>query len=552
MMEAETICRLCALECQPGRCVELFDKDTGEHLFQGLVIKIRRYLRIKVHKDDGLPQQMCLVCKEKLLDFQKFSIGARRTQAKLRSKKTTAALDDAIELPAKSTSILHAILSQTQTTDAPPSSKRLGSPPPLVPLVSTSYTATDSTATDTQVEPNSEPVPNKDCGSPPAVSDSLPAVLKEEVHDSSYDDITNVTIKEEPLDTFDEEFEAHYQEEMEKVTIKEEVTDEEDLEVTLDPAIFLDRDDNSNSNTVTLTQPPDAKLLTPNTRNSAPLPGSSKDSSPQTGGITLKKISQLKNNTVRTRTRTVFLDKKNGPKPYQCAICPRGYNSDIGLQNHLWSHRKILKSSDTGNKNTNWELLTGWRKERITASNLLTYNNAMFSSEIRSDNLYQCPLCCKKINTKANLRRHLQAHKPKGKHTCQICYRVFKSEINLTRHIESHDSQELSCTHCNRVYPTNSTLRAHMISHSSERPYNCPYCDKNFKRNQDLKFHLNQHTGERPYKCAFCPKTFASSGNCFSHRKRMHPTESASEVIEDLNLNDVVLSLDAETKDAKK
>ncbi|KAJ8886201.1 hypothetical protein PR048_012410, partial [Dryococelus australis] len=38
-------------------------------------------------------------------------------------------------------------------------------------------------------------------------------------------------------------------------------------------------------------------------------------------------------------------------------------------------------------------------------------------------------------------------------------------------------------------------------------------------------FHINQHTGARPYQCPYCPKAFASSGNCFSHRKRMHPLE---------------------------
>lgn len=51
----------------------------------------------------------------------------------------------------------------------------------------------------------------------------------------------------------------------------------------------------------------------------------------------------------------------------------------------------------------------------------------------------------------------------------------------------------------------------------------CSYCQKQFKRRQDLKFHINQHTGERPYKCLSCPKAFASSGNCLTHKKRMHP-----------------------------
>lgn len=101
----------------------------------------------------------------------------------------------------------------------------------------------------------------------------------------------------------------------------------------------------------------------------------------------------------------------------------------------------------------------------------------------------------------------------------------FKTQSNLFRHKEYHGGIQFPCNVCGRVYPTNSTLRAHSITHSDLRPHACPLCDKTFKRNQDLKFHINQHTGARPYQCPYCPKAFASSGNCFSHRKRMHPRE---------------------------
>jgi hypothetical protein len=37
-------------------------------------------------------------------------------------------------------------------------------------------------------------------------------------------------------------------------------------------------------------------------------------------------------------------------KPYRCSVCSRGFNNEIGLQNHLWSHlppgRRILTNTD--------------------------------------------------------------------------------------------------------------------------------------------------------------------------------------------------------------
>lgn len=40
--------------------------------------------------------------------------------------------------------------------------------------------------------------------------------------------------------------------------------------------------------------------------------------------------------------------------------------------------------------------------------------------------------------------------------------------------------------------------------------------------------HLVQHTGIRKFFCEFCGRAFASSGNYYSHRKRMHPQELAA------------------------
>lgn len=53
-----------------------------------------------------------------------------------------------------------------------------------------------------------------------------------------------------------------------------------------------------------------------------------------------------------------FRDVSNGSvdtkdsKPYQCTVCPRGFHSEISLQNHLWSHlsRKVLSNTSLNSK----------------------------------------------------------------------------------------------------------------------------------------------------------------------------------------------------------
>ncbi|XP_075210813.1 uncharacterized protein LOC142318153 [Lycorma delicatula] len=212
-------------------------------------------------------------------------------------------------------------------------------------------------------------------------------------------------------------------------------------------------------------------------------------------------------------------------KPYQCTVpsCPRGFNTEIGLQNHLWGHsalaRKVLTTSDLNTRRCSTRKLSS-----LAANNTSEPDSPADNSDTPTQN-YMCPMCGKKISTKGNLKVHLETHRPKGKYGCDICGRIFKTQSNLYRHKEYHGGVQYPCQICGRVYPTNSTLRAHSITHSNLRPHKCPLCDKTFKRNQDLKFHINQHTGARPYQCPYCPKAFASSGNCFSHRKRMHPSE---------------------------
>ncbi|KAL4712747.1 hypothetical protein ACJJTC_008044 [Scirpophaga incertulas] len=183
---------------------------------------------------------------------------------------------------------------------------------------------------------------------------------------------------------------------------------------------------------------------------------------------------------------------KNNDKPFPCIICYRSFFTELALKNHSWLH----------------------------------------CADGRDVKLYKCSTCGEGYDFKNDLIHHLKTHKTSG--ICQFCGRSFRTEKNLTAHISVHLSSRKSftCKICGRSYNTMSNLRAHNITHSTDRPYICNICHKSFKRNQDLKFHINQHTGERPYKCPFCDKCFASSGNCYSHRSRMHPGRKVEPIIE--------------------
>ncbi|KAJ0182454.1 hypothetical protein K1T71_001823 [Dendrolimus kikuchii] len=175
-------------------------------------------------------------------------------------------------------------------------------------------------------------------------------------------------------------------------------------------------------------------------------------------------------------------------KPFPCVTCNRSFCTELALKNHSWTHV-----------------------------------NGNVNSEKNSEEQFKCGTCFEVFDYKRDLVTHLKQHKTSG--LCQLCGRMFRTEKTYAAHMSVHltANKSYTCKICGRSYSNWSNLKTHNITHSSERPHQCVYCKKAFKRKIDLKFHINQHTGAKPYKCPFCDKCFASSGNCYSHRSRMHP-----------------------------
>lgn len=107
-------------------------------------------------------------------------------------------------------------------------------------------------------------------------------------------------------------------------------------------------------------------------------------------------------------------------RSHVCKICARAFGTQIGLQNHLWSH---LPTSTSGSITRDQEQVDVGEVAANSGDDLMLQNNSCNEQNLLSGS-FICPICGKKISTKGNLKVHLETHRPKGKYGCDICGRV--------------------------------------------------------------------------------------------------------------------------------
>ncbi|MCI4384424.1 hypothetical protein PGIGA_G00038500 [Pangasianodon gigas] len=119
-------------------------------------------------------------------------------------------------------------------------------------------------------------------------------------------------------------------------------------------------------------------------------------------------------------------------------------------------------------------------------------------------------------------------------HTCPYCSRGYKRYTSLKEHIKyRHEKSEdnFSCSLCSYTFSHRAQLDRHMSAHKAgrdqrhvtqtggggNRKFKCTECGKAFKYKHHLKEHLRIHSGEKPYECPNCKKRFSHSGSYSSH-----------------------------------
>ncbi|XP_059612114.1 zinc finger protein with KRAB and SCAN domains 7-like isoform X2 [Phlebotomus argentipes] len=205
-------------------------------------------------------------------------------------------------------------------------------------------------------------------------------------------------------------------------------------------------------------------------------------------------------------------------RPLACPDCPRRFSYSSALVAHSISHQPESQRAA--------HVCDECGKTFSSPGRLSTHINVAHTKQGIS---FVCHVCAKQFACKGNLTYHLTTHQPRVHQVqCQQCGKWLKNKLCLRKHMVQHSMVRFNCDLCEYSALNRQCLRNHVrVQHTDLKPFCCSQCGRTFKLKNTLLNHMVQHTGLKKFSCQFCSRTFASSGNYYSHRKRMHPTELA-------------------------
>lgn len=129
---------------------------------------------------------------------------------------------------------------------------------------------------------------------------------------------------------------------------------------------------------------------------------------------------------------------------------------------------------------------------------------------------FNCTLCNKSYNNKANLERHEQIHRKS--HPCNKCDKTYSTAAALNMHMRTH-SGGCECKFCGKTFSRPWLLQGHLRTHTGEKPFSCTVCNKSFADKSNLRAHMQTHSSLKPFSCANCGKRFALKSYLSKHEE---------------------------------
>ncbi|CAI2346634.1 unnamed protein product [Caenorhabditis sp. 36 PRJEB53466] len=110
---------------------------------------------------------------------------------------------------------------------------------------------------------------------------------------------------------------------------------------------------------------------------------------------------------------------------------------------------------------------------------------------------HRCPICDKRLCSKAQLYGHMNIHLDVKPHQCEICDRSFNSTASLQSHSFARGNTDgFKCSHCNVPARTFKCFKEHMRVFHSDIPLKsveCPVCKKTVQSTWELEKHMSNH-----------------------------------------------------------
>uniref|UniRef100_A0A336LZA8 CSON008816 protein n=1 Tax=Culicoides sonorensis TaxID=179676 RepID=A0A336LZA8_CULSO len=218
----------------------------------------------------------------------------------------------------------------------------------------------------------------------------------------------------------------------------------------------------------------------------------------------------------RNSTPTVMSDRKNEENQFICSMCPKVFNFNEELQNHLiTTHFQGQSQKKQGRKQIRTKkqnsILTDHDTTDIKSElNVCPHTNENVERRGRKpkrdnhDMSLQCPYCRKLLSTKGNLKVHINVHKRKGDATnsvsCSKCQKISvevkeetsKQESNEMNVVETPEVDEKSVA-MKEVAQTQSNKLKKNRNESTRQKFSCESCNRVFGSKGALSIHLLSH-----------------------------------------------------------
>lgn len=209
--------------------------------------------------------------------------------------------------------------------------------------------------------------------------------------------------------------------------------------------------------------------------------------------------------TSRIKDIQTHLVIHSGDRPFLCDLCSRSFTQQSSLQAHKESTHKEYKVQITcqycgkfvrGRTNVYRHLKTHTDNQHHcqVCNKVLQSKKSLQTHMQRHSGVkqYTCEICAKSFFTGAELCNHKRMIHMKGKYWyyCDTCeYKSIRSE-KVKKHKLRHTASNIPCIVCGMFFEQADKLAQHQRMHFGERKYPCPLCEKRFFRKDTVGKHI--------------------------------------------------------------